>query len=349
MIPTQRLHEILDRFAFVEAKMNETSDPTDIAALGREYARLRSVVETIQNWQSAQDDMAAAEEMQADPEMADLAAEEIADLRERMPELEEELRIALLPKDAADDRPAILEIRPGTGGDEAALFAGDLFRMYQRFADAQGWKVEIIEEDAAELGGFKEIVAAIRGDGVFAKLKFESGVHRVQRVPETESQGRIHSSAATVAVLPEAEEIDIEIPASDIRIDTYRSSGAGGQHVNVTDSAVRITHIPTGLVTACQNERSQHQNKDRAMQMMAAKPLDLERKKREDEIAGITGEQQNVGFGSQIRSYVMQPYQMVKDLRTEHETAQVEQVLGGDVEQFMEAWLRWTRAQAESE
>ena len=344
MIPTQRLHEILDRFAFVEAKMNETSDPTDIAALGREYASLRSVVETIQNWQSAQDDMTAAEEMQADPEMAGLAAEEIADLRGRMPELEEELRIALLPKDAADDRPAILEIRPGTGGDEAALFAGDLFRMYQRFADAQGWKVEIIEENIAELGGFKEIVASIRGDGVFAKLKFESGVHRVQRVPETESQGRIHTSAATVAVLPEAEDIDIEIPASDIRIDTMRASGAGGQHVNTTDSAVRITHLPSGIVVTSA-EKSQHQNRAIAMQVLRTRLFDL--KRQEADAARAADRRGQVGSGDRserIRTYNF-PQGRVTDHRINLTLYKLDQVIAGDLSEIINALV--TADQAE--
>ena len=344
MIPTQRLHEILDRFAFVETKMNETSDPTDIAALGREYASLRSVVETIQNWQSAQDEMTAAEEMQADPEMAGLAAEEIADLRGRMPELEEELRIALLPKDAADDRPAILEIRPGTGGDEAALFAGDLFRMYQRFADAQGWKVEIIEENIAELGGFKEIVASIRGDGVFAKLKFESGVHRVQRVPETESQGRIHTSAATVAVLPEAEDIDIEIPASDIRIDTMRASGAGGQHVNTTDSAVRITHLPSGIVVTSA-EKSQHQNRAIAMQVLRTRLFDL--KRQEADAARAADRRGQVGSGDRserIRTYNF-PQGRVTDHRINLTLYKLDQVIAGDLSEIINALVTANQAE----
>jgi len=214
MIPAERLQEIIDRFGFVEAKISETTNPGEIAALGREYAGLRGVVATIRDWQAAQTGLEEARELLDDPEMAGLATAEIAEIEAGLPGLEEALRLALLPRDAADARPAIIEIRPGTGGDEAALFAGDLFRMYQRFAEAQGWRVEIISENPAELGGYREIVVAIRGEGVFARMKFESGVHRVQRVPETESQGRIHTSAATVAVLPEAEEIDIEIAAA---------------------------------------------------------------------------------------------------------------------------------------
>ncbi|MEL7470662.1 MAG: peptide chain release factor 1 [Pseudomonadota bacterium] len=338
MIPVQRLQEILDRFAFVEAKMNEVSDATEIANLGREYAGLRDVVETIQSWQGAQDELKAAEEMLGDPEMAELAREEIAELQAALPELEESLRIALLPKDAADDRPAILEIRPGTGGDEAALFAGDLFRMYQRFAEAQGWRVEIIEESAAELGGYKEIVAAIRGEGVFAQLKFESGVHRVQRVPETESQGRIHTSAATVAVLPEAEDIDIDVPNSDIRVDTMRASGAGGQHVNTTDSAVRITHIPTGIVVTS-SEKSQHQNRAIAMQVLRTRLFDL--KRQEADAARAADRKGQVGSGDRserIRTYNF-PQGRVTDHRINLTLYKLDQVMGGDLVELTEALI----------
>ena len=344
MIPSQRLHEILNRFSFVEAKMNETSDPTDIAALGREYASLRGVVETIQAWQVAQDDLTAAEELQADPEFAALAAEEIANLRDRMPALEEELRIALLPKDAADDRPAVLEIRPGTGGDEAALFAGDLFRMYQRFSESQGWKVEIVEESAADLGGYREIVAAIRGDGVFARMKFESGVHRVQRVPETESQGRIHTSAATVAVLPEAEEIDIDIPSTDIRIDTMRASGAGGQHVNTTDSAVRITHLPTGIVVTSA-EKSQHQNRAIAMQVLRTRLFDLKRQEADDARAADRKGQVGSGDRSErIRTYNF-PQSRVTDHRINLTLYKLDQVMAGDLTEIINALVAADQAE----
>ena len=336
MIPTERLHEILDRFAFVEAKMNEVADAGEIARLGREYASLRDVVETIRNWQVAQDDLAAAEEMLQDPEMAELAQAEIDGLRERLPGLEEDLRIALLPKDAADDRPAIIEIRPGTGGDEAALFAGDLFRMYQRFAEAQGWSVDILEESPAELGGYREIVAAVRGTGVFAKLKFESGVHRVQRVPETESQGRIHTSAATVAVLPEAEEVDIEIPATDIRIDTMRASGAGGQHVNTTDSAVRVTHIPTGIVVTS-SEKSQHQNRAIAMNVLRTRLFDLKRQQADAERAAERKGQVGSGDRSErIRTYNF-PQGRVTDHRINLTLYKLDQVVQGDLGEIVDA------------
>ncbi len=336
MIPTGRLQDILDRFQFVEAKMNVARDAGEIARLGREYSELRDVVETIRAWQRSEADLAAAEEMLADPEMAGLAEEEIAALRRRLPALEESVRVALLPKDAADERPAILEIRPGTGGDEAALFAGDLFRMYQRFAEAQGWRVEVLHETAGELGGYREIVATVRGQGVFARLKFESGVHRVQRVPETESQGRIHTSAATVAVLPEAEEIDVEIPASDVRIDTMRASGAGGQHVNTTDSAVRITHLPTGIVVTS-SEKSQHQNRAVAMAVLRARLFDM--KRRESDAARAAARKGQVGTGDRserIRTYNF-PQGRVTDHRIGLTLYKLDQVMQGDLGEVVDA------------
>jgi peptide chain release factor 1 len=310
----------------------------DIAALGREYAELRPVVEQIRDWQQLQGDLADAEEMLADPEMRALAEEELPALRARLPEAEHALQLTLLPKDAADARPAMIEIRPGTGGDEAALFAGDLLRMYQRYAEARGWKMEMVEYQETELGGVKEAVAAVRGEGVFARLKFESGVHRVQRVPETESGGRIHTSAATVAVLPEAEEVDIAIDPNDIRIDTMRASGAGGQHVNTTDSAVRITHIPTGIVVTS-SEKSQHQNRAIAMQVLRNRLFDMERQRAADARAADRKSQVGTGDRSErIRTYNF-PQGRITDHRINLTLYKLDAVMQGDLDDIIDALI----------
>ena len=343
MLPIDRLDQIVSRFQFLEAKLNEDLSGADIAKISREYAELRPVVDEINEYKTLLSALEEAEELVSDPDMKALAEDEVSNLKEKIPKTEQNLQLALLPKDNADARPAILEIRPGTGGDEAALFAGNLLRMYQRYAEINNWSFDMIEQQHTELGGIKEVVAHIKGDGVFARLKYESGVHRVQRVPETESGGRIHTSAATVAVLPEAEDVDIEINSNDLRIDTMRSSGAGGQHVNTTDSAVRITHIATGLVVACQAERSQLQNKTRALELLKTKLL---LKKREDELKKlneIRGDQYEAGWGRQIRSYVLQPYQQVKDARNSVEVGNVLNVLDGDISIFIKEYLKWRR------
>nr|WP_319250737.1 peptide chain release factor 1 [uncultured Celeribacter sp.] len=336
MIPQDRLQQIIQRFEFLEASMSQGGG--DIAVLGREYAQLKPVVDQIRAYQALCVALADAEDMLGDPELKELAEEELPALRAQLPEAEAALQIALLPKDAADTGSAILEIRPGTGGDEAALFAGDLLRMYQRYAETMGWRFEMIEYQESELGGIKEVIANIAGEGVFARMKFESGVHRVQRVPETESGGRIHTSAATVAVLPEAQDVDIEINPNDIRIDTMRSSGAGGQHVNTTDSAVRITHIPTGIVVTS-SEKSQHRNREIAMNVLRARLYDAERQKLHD--ARSADRKSQVGSGDRserIRTYNF-PQGRMTDHRINLTLYKLEAIMGGDLNEVIDALI----------
>lgn len=334
MVPLEKLARITERHEFLEARLS--AGQGDIAAQGREYAELRPIVAEISAYRQLLNEIEAAEAMLADPEMKEMAEEEISNLRERLPVLEQALRVALLPKDAADARPAVIEIRPGTGGEEAALFAGDLLRMYQRYADAKGWRFEIIEMNESELGGIREVVARVEGVGVYARLKYESGVHRVQRVPDTESGGRIHTSAATVAVLPEAEEVDVDIPASDIRIDTMRASGAGGQHVNTTDSAVRVTHLPTGIVVTS-SEKSQHQNRSIALQVLRARLYDMERQKVDAERAAERKSQVGSGDRSErIRTYNF-PQGRITDHRIGLTLYRLDQVLQGDLDEIIDA------------
>ncbi|MDM7255112.1 MAG: peptide chain release factor 1 [Paracoccus sp. (in: a-proteobacteria)] len=343
MLPQDRLSQIIQRFDYLEAQLQAGPDPAKIADISREYADLKPVVTQIGKWRAAREALAEAQALLSDPEMRDLAEEEVARLRATLPELEQALRIALLPRDAADARPAILEIRPGTGGDEAALFAGDLLRMYQRYAESQGWAFQMLELAQSELGGVREAMARIEGEGVFARLKYESGVHRVQRVPETESGGRIHTSAATVAVLPEAAEVDIDIPASDIRIDTMRSSGAGGQHVNTTDSAVRITHLPTGIVVTS-SEKSQHQNRANAMAVLRARLYDAERSRADSERAADRKAQVGSGDRSErIRTYNF-PQGRMTDHRINLTLYALDRVMAGDLGEILDALVAHDQA-----
>ena len=343
MVPLDKLDQITRRFGFLEAKLSAGAAPAEIATLSREYADLKPVVAEIAAYRQVLSDLEEAEAMLSDPEMKALAEDEIPALKDRIPAMEDRLRIALLPKDAADARPAILEIRPGTGGEEAALFAGDLLRMYQKYAEAQGWRFDLMELSETELGGVKEAMARIEGEGVFARLKFESGVHRVQRVPETEAGGRIHTSAATVAVLPEAEEVEIDIPATDIRIDTMRSSGAGGQHVNTTDSAVRITHLPTGIVVTS-SEKSQHQNRANAMAVLRARLYDLERSKADSERAADRKAQVGSGDRSErIRTYNF-PQGRMTDHRINLTLYALPQVMAGDLTEVIDALVAHDQA-----
>src|SRR6195256_4966129 len=343
MLPEQKLDALLARHKAIESELATQVTPETYVKLSREFAELGPVVETVTNYRNVVSEIgyldALIADSSTDAEMRTMAAAEKPQLEQRRAALEQEIRLALLPKDAIDERNVILEIRAGTGGDEASLFAGDLFRMYERYAAKQGWKVEIVSASEGAVGGYKEIIAEVKGRGAFSKLKFESGVHRVQRVPDTEASGRIHTSTATVAVLPEAEEIDVTINEADLRIDTMRSSGAGGQHVNKTESAIRLTHIPTGIVVKCQADRSQHRNRATAMAMLKARLFELELKKREAQSAEIEATKSDIAWGPQIHPHVLQPNQMVKDLRTGVQTSDTGAVLDGDLDQFMAATL----------
>lgn len=341
-LPTQKIRELERRFGEVEARMSAAPDPEIYVKLASEYSELQPLVGEIRDLDKAQAEQADLEAMLADRstdrEMRDMAEAELRTVKEAIVNLEQQIEIMLLPKDAADERSAIVEIRAGTGGSEAALFAGDLFRMYERYASSRGWRVEVLSASEGEAGGYKEIIATVSGKGVFARLKFESGVHRVQRVPETESGGRIHTSAATVAVLPEAEDIDIEIKADDIRIDTMRASGAGGQHVNTTDSAVRITHLPSGLVVTS-SEKSQHQNRARAMQVLRARLYDLERQRADDERSQSRRSQVGSGDRSErIRTYNF-PQGRVTDHRINLTLYKLDRMMLGEIDEIVDALI----------
>lgn len=330
MIPEERLRKVLDRFEAVQSEMNSNVPRERFVALSKEFAELSPVADAVRKLKAAETAREEARALLSDKEMAGIAREELDRLDEELPLLEREVQLLLLPRDAADERNVILEVRAGTGGDEAALFAGDLFRMYERYAEKQGWSVALISASPGDVGGYKEIIAEISGKGVFARLKFESGVHRVQRVPTTEAGGRIHTSAATVAVLPEPEDVDVEIEDKDLRIDVYRASGAGGQHVNKTESAVRITHLPTGIVVSQQDEKSQHKNKARAMQILRARIYEAERERADRERAAERKGQVGSGDRSErIRTYNF-PQGRVTDHRINLTLHKLDQVLEGE-------------------
>ncbi|TIR23246.1 MAG: peptide chain release factor 1 [Mesorhizobium sp.] len=341
-LPRDRMDQVVKRFDMLEAQMAAGPAADQYVKMASEYADIQEMVGKIRSLRAAEQEQADLEAMLADKatdaEMRALAEADLPEVESRIEALQKDIQILLLPKDAADERNAILEIRAGTGGDEAALFAGDLFRMYERYAASRGWRFEVVSASDGEVGGYKEIIASVSGKGVFAHLKFESGVHRVQRVPETEAGGRIHTSAATVAVLPEAEEVDIDIRPEDIRIDTMRASGSGGQHVNTTDSAVRITHLPTGIMVV-QAEKSQHQNRARAMQILRARLYDLERSRADEERSSSRKSQVGSGDRSErIRTYNF-PQGRVTDHRINLTLYKLDRVMMGELDEVIDALI----------
>lgn len=338
-----KLEQIKSRFQEVNTAMSDPSvfdDPDEYTKLTKERSELEELVQDYDTWKDLTNRLEGNKElieMDEDAEITEMAQAENKEIKTELQELEEEIKMKLLPKDPEDSKNAIVEIRAGTGGDEAAIFAGDLFDMYRRYADSQGWKMSMMSVNESEKGGYKEIVFTLEGNQVFGKMKFESGVHRVQRVPATESQGRVHTSAATVAVLPEVEDVDIEINTSDLRIDTFRASGAGGQHVNKTDSAIRITHEPTGIVVECQEERSQHQNKERAMVMLKSKMYDIELEKKEKERAADRKSQVSTGDRSaKIRTYNY-PQGRLTDHRINLTLYNLDNIMKGDIDEVIKA------------
>ncbi|MFJ4389707.1 MULTISPECIES: peptide chain release factor 1 [Pseudomonas] len=340
-----KLDTLQDRFEELTALLGDAeviSDQTRFRAYSREYAEVEPVIGAYKEWRKVQDDLEGAQALlkDADPDLREMAVEEVREAKEQLVGLESTLQRMLLPKDPNDGRNVFLEIRAGTGGDEAAIFSGDLFRMYSRYAEKRGWRLEILSENEGEHGGYKEIIARVEGDSVYGKLKFESGAHRVQRVPETESQGRIHTSACTVAVLPEPDEqVAIEINPADLRVDTYRASGAGGQHVNKTDSAIRITHLPTGIVVECQEERSQHKNRARAMSWLSAKLNDMQTSAAQNAIAS----ERKLLVGSGDRSERIRTYNYPQGRVTDHRINltlySLDDILAGGVDAVIEPLL----------
>ena len=335
----RRYEELAHRMSTPDAAANAD----EYARMMRDYKELTPLIEEYRRYTDLQQQEADAKEMlaaESDPAFAAMVQQELCEIGRNLAQSEENLRLLLIPKDADDEKSVILEIRAGAGGEEAALFAHSLWRMYTMYAARRGWQCETISENPTELGGVKEIVFSVEGPDVYSRLKFESGVHRVQRVPETETQGRIHTSTVTVAVMPEAEEVELEIDPKDLRIDTFRSSGAGGQHINKTSSAVRLIHKPTGIVTSCQTQRSQLQNREYAMEMMKAKLYQIALQQHKDKIDDIKGVQNEIAWGHQIRSYVFMPYTLVKDNRTGYESSNVQAVMDGDLDGFIFAYLK---------
>lgn len=340
VLPESRLRQMIDRFEQVEARMGVASDPKEIVQLSRDHAELKRIAEKAREVMVMRGQMADAEALAedagADRDLVNMAIEERAELKARLPVIEREMQLLLLPRDRDDEGSAVIEVRAGTGGDEAALFAGDLWRMYQRYASRRGWQVELVSATEGEMGGYKEVVAQLNGAGVFGRLKFESGVHRVQRVPATEAQGRIHTSAATVAILPVPEEVNIEIRDQDLRIDTYRSSGAGGQHVNKTDSAVRITHLPTNIVVTS-SEKSQHENRRKAMEQLKIRLYEREREMKDT--ARAEARKLQVGSGDRserIRTYNF-PQGRVTDHRINVTLYSLDQFIEGSIDEMLDA------------
>lgn len=328
-IPDSKLQHVVDRFDQIEARMGVATETDEIIQLSKDHAELKSIVDGVRKLQDVRSEMADLEVMLEDPEMGAMAKEELQTLKDSLPALEHEVSLMLLPKDKDDNASVVLEIRAGTGGDEAGIFAGDLFAMYNRYASLQGWKVDVESESEADMGGYKEIIASVSGSGVFGKMKFESGVHRVQRVPVTETQGRIHTSAATVAVLPEPEDVDINFSMNDVRVDTMRASGAGGQHVNKTDSAVRMTHIPTGIVVVC-DAKSQHMNRANAERLLKMKIYDEEKARMDAERSEERKDQVGSGDRSgRIRSYNY-PENRVTDHRIDLKLYSLDKIIAGD-------------------
>jgi len=347
----ERLKEVAQRYDELERLMVDPatlSNPRELAKVGKERSQLEEIVSEYREWQRIEREIAEHRELlrDKDTDLRELARAELPALEARHQELEASLKRLLVPRDPNDERSTVLEIRAGTGGEEAGLFASELFRMYQRYAERHGWRVEVLSSNQTGLGGFKEVIALVQGRGVFSRLKFEGGVHRVQRVPATEAQGRIHTSAVTVAVLPEAEDVEVDLDDKDLRIDVFRSSGPGGQSVNTTDSAVRVTHLPTGLVVSCQDEKSQHKNKAKALKILRARLLDRARQEQQSQIAA--NRKAMVGSGDRsekIRTYNF-PQNRVTDHRVNVTLHQLERVLEGDLDAFIDALV--TKQQTEA-